>query len=73
MWETIAIVLKIGLGIFLWIWGNKVEREKREKEIVDNLRKIKKDGDVLADRLHKEMLQHSETDWDDIKPRNPNG
>ena len=41
----------------------------RAKEISDLLKKISKEGDSLADQLHKEMERKSNTDWDDIPIR----
>jgi hypothetical protein len=67
----VLAVLNIGLSIFGWFWGKKLEREKRAKEIVELFGKITKEGDVLAIQIRNEMSKHSDQDWGDIKPRNP--
>lgn len=72
MIELITQVLKIGLGIFLWVWSKKEERELRAKEIALLFQKITKEGDILGEQIHKEMSKHSNVDWGDIKPRDPN-
>jgi len=67
--ESILGILKIAFAVFGWFWGEKANRRRRAKEIVDLLGKIKKEGDVLGAQIHKEMQKHSDTDWDDIRPR----
>lgn len=73
MIELITLVLKIGLGIFVWFWSKKEEREQRAKEIGLLFNKVVKEGDILGEQIHKEMSKHSGVGWGEIKPRDPNG
>ena len=69
MWDTIVLVLQILFAVSRWVYGAKSDREKRAEEIVELLKKVTTEGDILAVQIHKEMLRQSNLGWDDIPIR----
>jgi hypothetical protein len=69
MSELITIILKIVYSLFSWWLGDKLEKQRRAKEIADLFKTVSKDGDKLADQIKTELNKHSNTTWDDIPIR----
>ena len=67
--EIIGICIKAAFTIFMWWFGDKLQRDARAKEVSDLLIKITKDGDRLAPAILAELSKHSQTNWNDIPIR----
>ena len=62
------VLLQVAWAMIRW-WLNKAERDLRAAEIIALLKKISKDGDILADQIEIEMKRRSEVGWNEIETR----
>jgi hypothetical protein len=62
------VLLQVAWAMIRW-WLNKAERDLRAAEIVALLKKISKDGDILADQIAVEMNRKSGVGWNEIETR----